>query len=163
MTTGRRDRTRPRPVGGSIPFVRTMHHATADPEFVRRYYRRRVPWLLTITFGGMLLASGTWDWQHRTGWLVWVVAGLVLLTPIGLWMALVVTWERRLVRRLRLAGYRLCLRCGYSLQGREATIACPECGRRCELSAVERTWRHFRPRISGKKLSAISAPGDRCR
>ena len=35
-----------------------MHHATADPEFVRRYYRRRVPWLLTITFGAMLLASG---------------------------------------------------------------------------------------------------------
>ena len=133
-----------------------MRDATADPEFVRRYYRRRVPWPFAISFGGMLLAAGPWGWHHRAGWPTWAVAALVVLASIGVWLALVVTWEHRLVRRLRRAGYRLCLRCGYSLQGREGTITCPECGRRCELSEVEWTWRRFQPRISGKELSAVS-------
>ncbi len=130
-----------------------MRHATADPDLVRLYYRRRVQCLLAITSGGMILASGPWGWQHRAGWLAWGVGGLVLLAPIGVWMALVVTWERRLVRRVQLAGYRLCPRCGYSLQGRKGTIACPECGRRCEMTELERIWRRFRPRLSGKTVS----------
>ena len=131
----------------------TMRDATADPELVRRYYRRRVPWALAICLGVMLFAAGPWGWQHRAGWPTWVVAAVVEFALIGVWMAVVVTWERRLERRLRLAGYRLCPRCGYSLQGREGSIACPECGRGCEMSEVERAWRRFRPRVGGKKAT----------
>ena len=134
-----------------------MRDTNADPEFVRRYYRRRVPWALAIAFGGMLLASGPWGWQHGAGWRIWAAAAFFVLAPIGVWTALVVTWERRLVSRLGLAGYRLCPRCGYSLQGREGTITCPECGRQCEMTELERAWRGFRPRISGRKRSALSS------
>ena len=128
-----------------------------DPELVSRYYRRRLPWMFLMTFGGMTLAVGPWAWTDRTRSLTsglgfaWgtAVSLAAIMLPFAVWFTVVVTWERRLVRRLRTAQYRLCPRCGYSLVARTGSIACPECGRTCEMNDVELLWRAFRPRISG--------------
>jgi hypothetical protein len=134
------------------------------PELVTRYYKRRMPWVFLITFGGMTLAAGPWVWTERIRSMTcglgfaWntAVSLAALMLPFAIWFAVVVTWERRLMRRLGAAGYRLCPRCGYCLVAREGCIACPECGRACEVSEVERSWRAFRPRISGVVDAVLS-------
>lgn len=129
----------------------------AIPRLVTRYYKRRMPWVFLITFGGMTLAAGPWVWTERirsmtcglgVAWSTAVSLAATML-PLAIWFAIVVTWERRLMRRLARAEYRLCPRCGYSLVARTGSIACPECGRKCEMRDVELSWRAFRPRISG--------------
>ena len=134
-----------------------MVDAPADPELVTRYYARRVPWGLAIPIGISMLAFSPWNFSR---WLQSLICGSgsvwgyvlifpVVLFPTAVWAAIVVTWERRLMRQLRCADYRLCPRCGYSLVGLRGTIACPECGRPCKMTDVQRAWRLFRPRLSG--------------
>jgi ribosomal protein S27AE len=88
----------------------------------------RLPRMDLVTFGAVLAA----------------VAVLV-----GLWLYAIGRWEKRLVRKLREAAYRLCPRCGFGLAGHEGRCTCPECGTACDLETVQAAWRLFRPRITG--------------
>ncbi len=80
----------------------------AIPRLVTRYYKRRMPWVFLITFGGMTLAAGPWVWTERirsmtcglgVAWSTAVSLAATML-PLAIWFAIVVTWERRLMRRL---------------------------------------------------------------
>lgn len=119
----------------------------ADPDLVTRFYRRCTPLFFVYMGLGMATAS-TWGRTLTAGLgiggslAVWILPGVI-------WLVVVITWERRLVGRLRATGYRLCPACGYSLVGREGPVTCPECGRPCVMDDVQRMWRDFRPRISG--------------
>ena len=80
-------------------------------------------------------------------WLMFMIVLLVLVMPVAIFV--VAQWEKRLMRRLAEAAYRLCPRCGHRLTGLAQTTACPECGESCDLERVEQSWRSFRPTILG--------------
>ncbi len=86
---------------------------------------------------------------------VFIMAGMALFS-----LALV-----RLRRRLREAGGRLCLRCGYDLRGIDDPGACPECGRRFHGAEIAARWRSYiafdspRPRLFANSKGRRSGPG----
>lgn len=72
--------------------------------------------------------------------------GLLLLSFLVLVIVLVDRWLNRLLRRLfvsrvmRLQG-RVCLSCGYNLQGSPDDGRCPECGKPYCLKELRRAWK----------------------
>lgn len=125
-----------------------------------RFYRRMSALAFGLGLGGSLLGllatidGGTLRLPPGLGPRVLEMPppGAVVAATVAalvVWVAVIVRWERALVRRLDGAGYRLCRACGYRLEARAGEAACPECGRRERIEEVERRWRAFRPRISG--------------
>ncbi|MCZ6651848.1 MAG: hypothetical protein O7D91_02340 [Planctomycetota bacterium] len=76
-----------------------------------------------------------------------MILGMVVF--LSLWLAAIVLWEKRLMRRLRAADYKLCPHCGYLLTAREGKFNCPECGTACDINKIQAAWRSFRPRVTG--------------
>ena len=115
------------------------------PRLVRRFYlRMAVP---PFAFTGILLAHQMLNLDLIP--LSWglpgapiVIVGSVLL---GLFASTVWLWERRLMRRLRAADYKLCPQCGFVLMGHKGSFNCPECGEACDLDKIQAAWRSFHP------------------
>ena len=76
-----------------------------------------------------------------------------IMVFVVLWLFAIVLWEKRLVRRLRAADYKLCPHCGYSLKGHESKFEsqfkCPECATACDIDKIQDAWRSFRPVVTG--------------
>lgn len=127
--------------------IPTRHRWTRDPppRLARRFYwRMSAP---PLAFSVTLMAHQMLNLDLIP--LSWglpvapiVIVGSVLL---GVWVSAVWLWERRLMRRLRAADYKLCPRCGFVLMGHEGSFNCPECGATCDLAGIQAAWRSFRP------------------
>ena len=118
------------------------------PKLVRRFYWRMFlpPVIVPVVLITVGLRKRSLPRMEFVTLAAVVVAVAVLL---GLWLYAIGHWEKRLVRRLRGADYRLCPHCGFALAGHEGRCNCPECGTSCDLDKVQAAWRSFRPRISG--------------
>lgn len=58
---------------------------------------------------------------------------------LGLWVCFT-RRRRKLVKRLREHSFKLCLRCGYVLEGLPSQHTCPECGVEYDFDNVQREW-----------------------
>jgi ribosomal protein L37E len=125
------------------------------PEMVSRFYGRMgtlgiamgmiclVPIILRRPLGiPRTITLGRLEFETM---MVFVLLSVALAV---IWLVSIVLWELRWSRRAREHGYRLCLRCGHSLEGVEKPV-CPECGTPSDLREADRRWRDFRPRITG--------------
>ena len=129
---------------------RTTYRWWRDPSrIVRRFYMRMfLPMLLVAvlsTTAGLLKLPHIWPIGDA---MPAVMIGMVVV--LILWLAAIVWWEKRLVKKLRAADYKLCPHCGYVLKAHEGGgFKCSECGEACDIDEIQATWRSFRPRISG--------------
>lgn len=82
----------------------------------------------------MIAAAAFFRWRGPTfgSWLVMAVCGAAGF-DIGDVLLCKRTIEQRIRRHMNQSGFRLCLGCGYDLQG-TATDLCPECGAPAELT-----------------------------
>ena len=117
------------------------------PRFVRRFYWRMIPLLLPLVVA--LCSVNLWNLGSTDPFGPWPIPpGLVVVLVLAfLWASAMNLWEKRLVKRLRAADYKLCPHCGYVLSGHEGAFDCPECGIACDLDKIHAVWRSFRPII----------------
>ena len=131
----------------------------SEPKLAERYYRRMSPLVFVAIFSGMglMMSSMFFGWplklsfgSNLVGLLVVAILtaiGFVGIAP-GIWLALILRWEKRLMARVYDSGYKLCPNCGYPLNKSTGATTCPECGVSCDMREVEDSWRAFRPRVS---------------
>ncbi len=70
------------------------------------------------------------------GLITMLVGGVGML---GTWVCFMRP-RRKLVKRLREHSSKLCLRCGYVLEGLPSQHTCPECGVEYDIDNVQREW-----------------------
>ncbi len=130
-----------------------------EPELCERYYRRMVPWFFVCLFAGTSypVLSGpvepiiVWFGSGFFGlFVVGVMSFLQTLILPGIWVTLIVLWEKKLMARVRDSSYRLCPHCGYPMPMAAGQSTCPECGTSCNMRDVESSWRRFRPRFTAR-------------
>ncbi len=117
------------------------------PRLVGRFYQR---WRLAqLALLAAVVVAILLDLPSSIGLTMTLIAfGVIGATlPVSFYIA--AQWEKRLMKQLEEAAYRLCPECGHPLTGLDGTIACPECGTPCEVEHVESTWRAFRPIMLG--------------
>jgi predicted RNA-binding Zn-ribbon protein involved in translation (DUF1610 family) len=68
---------------------------------------------------------------------------------------------QRLKARLKRAGYRMCLWCGYELVGLPDAHRCPECGTNYDIRRVQAAWKYWigRRRLPKRAQTPESASG----
>ena len=127
----------------------TTYRWWRDPSrIVRRFYMRMfLPMLLVAvlsTTAGLLKLPHIWPIGDA---MPAVMIGMAVV--IILWLFPIVWWEKRLVKKLRAADYKLCPHCRYDVTGHESLFNCPECGKACDIGKIQAAWRSFRPVVSG--------------
>lgn len=88
-----------------------------------------------------------------------VAASWLLVVACGVYAMWLWYTIRRRVRRLVIeSNYELCLNCGYRLTGitntPTATVTCPECGAKQELSQMHAVWERWYPRHRTRRSSS---------
>ncbi len=131
----------------------TMYRWWRDPSrIVRRFYRRMFLLLLAV---GALLITVLFT-VPQIGLTMPEVMILVMAVVIILWLFPIVWWEKRLVKKLRAADYKLCPHCRYDLRGHESLFKCPECETACDIDKIQDAWRSFRPVVTGGRFKRNS-------
>ncbi len=128
----------------------TRYRWWRDPSrIVRRFYMRMfLPMLLVsvvLITTGLLKVPQISQIGDATFAAVMIGMGVFF----SLWLFAIVLWEKRLVKKLRAADYKLCPHCRYDLTGHESLFKCPECGKACDIGKIQAAWRSFRPVVSG--------------
>lgn len=111
---------------------------TRDTPWALRRWPTRLILLLFINNAVVLLSIVA----IMRGQLLWAVVAMVasVLILVG-FVALLMTHQRRMARRAARANFRLCPRCGYSLDHfQSGIVSCPECGATGELAEIELAW-----------------------
>ena len=116
------------------------------PRLVRRFYWWMI--LLPSPVAVVLLTAGFWS-DFLPKFPMWIFSAMMfgLAVSAGLWVAAIAAWEKRLLKQLRAADYKLCPLCRFVLKGHKGDCNCPECGEACDLDKIQADWRSFRPMI----------------
>ena len=64
---------------------------------------------------------------------------------LGFWVCYI-RRRGKLVKRLSEHSFKLCLRCGYTLEGLQAQHTCPECAAKYDIDDVQREWEKWTKR-----------------
>ena len=124
----------------------TTYRWWRDPSrVVRRFYMRM--FLLPLPMAVLMITALFTVPQIGLTTPEVMILGMVVF--LGLWLAVIVLWEKRLVQKLRAADFKLCPHCGYVLRAHKGEFNCPECGTACDIDKIQAAWRSFRPVVSG--------------
>ena len=94
-------------------------------------------WVMLMFLASPLQLYGAWSGTPRLTWLSLVVQSALAGAGLGI----CIVKSRRIVRAVRVAGGRLCLRCGFDVSGLPTEGVCPECGVAYSHGESIRKWR----------------------